>query len=130
MSGRAGWRFRENSMANPVETFALTNPAAPCTAGWSTVLDVTRLICSYRSRPALAPSTYPATSPRTRRNMMDPPMPRGGVAVSEGVPRGRTDQSPVGGNTVRRARVSPGGSAAEHDVDDANRSGRTRTKGG
>lgn len=38
-------------------TFARAMPAAPCTAGWSTTFRYVRTICSYRPRPAFAPST-------------------------------------------------------------------------
>ena len=41
------------SLENTPDTLAWTNPAAPCTAGWSATLELHRLICSYRSRPAL-----------------------------------------------------------------------------
>ena len=56
VSDAAGW-LPVRSLVNTLETLAWTNPAAPCTAGWSATFDVHRLICSYRSRPAREPRT-------------------------------------------------------------------------
>src|SRR5207248_7167988 len=49
--------------SNRSPIFARTTPAAPWTSGWSTILRYVRMISSYRSRPALAPSTYPSAAP-------------------------------------------------------------------
>ena len=51
------WLSRPEFLENTPDTLAWTNPAAPCTAGWSATLELHRLICSYRSRPARDPST-------------------------------------------------------------------------
>ena len=38
--------YLELSLEKTWDTFACTNPAAPCTAGWSATLEPQRLICS------------------------------------------------------------------------------------